>query len=251
MLDVLRLPFRFDPGRLQRDLNSIQASEWVRHFNTREYEGDWSAIPLRSVDGKIGHIYPDPTAGTERFADTVLLELCPYFQEVAATFQCPKQSVRLLRLGVGSRIREHRDYRLGYEDGEIRIHIPVVTHPEVEFYVAGERIAMREGESWYVNFNLPHRLYNGGPADRVHLVIDCEVNDWMRSVFFAENFEQFHRRVLDDPALQCELRAAANAETLALLLVRMGERHGYTFGPHEVEKAVSHARAEWVAGLLA
>lgn len=251
MLDVLRLPFLFDPARLQCDLNSIRASEWVPHFNTREYEGDWSAIPLRSVDGKIGHIYPDPTAGTERFADTPLLALCPYIQDVIAAFQCPKRSLRLLRLGAGSRIREHRDYRLGFEDGEIRVHIPVITNPEVEFYLAGERIPMQEGESWYVNFNLPHRLYNGGPSDRVHLVIDCDVNDWFRSVLFAENFERFHSRVQNDPALQVQLRAAPDAGALVPLLIRIGEEQGYTFGSHEVETALSRARADWVAGLLA
>ncbi len=223
----------------------------MQHFNTREYEGDWSAIPLRSVDGKIGHIYPDPTAGTERFADTPLLALCPYFQEVIAAVSVSKAVSA--SAAAGSWIPNPRAPRLplGYEDGEIRIHIPVITNPEVEFYVAGERIAMQEGESWYVNFNLPHRLYNGSAADRVHLVIDCEVNDWMHSVLYTENFEQFHSRVLDDPALQVQLRTASDIRTLAPLLVRVGQEHGYTFGSREVEAAFSRARADWVAGLLA
>jgi hypothetical protein len=177
MLNSLKLPFRFAPELLTADLQRVQPSDWVRHFNRQEYEGDWSVVPLRSVDGQSGHIYPDPTAGTDRFAETPLLASCSYFQEVIATFQCPKQSVRLLRLGAGSRIREHRDYCLGFNDNELRIHIPVVTSPEVEFYVSGERIVMREGESWYIDFNLPHRIYNGGTIDRIHLVIDCEVND--------------------------------------------------------------------------
>jgi hypothetical protein len=38
---------------------------------------------------------------------------------------------------------------------------------------------MKEGECWYLNFNLPHRVKNSGTADRIHLVIDCVVNDWL------------------------------------------------------------------------
>jgi len=187
MVDVLKLPFRFDPVRLKHELDRLDTSGWIRHYNTRDYEGDWTVYPLRSVGGESNHIYADPTAKADRYAPTPALSGCPYFHQVIDTFECPKLSVRLLRLGIGSRIREHRDYCLGFDDGEIRIHVPVVTSPEVEFYVDSERIVMREGESWYINFNLPHRLYNGGAVDRVHLVIDCVVNDWIRSLFASES----------------------------------------------------------------
>jgi hypothetical protein len=44
---------------------------------------------------------------------------------------------------------------------------------------------MKEGECWYHNFNLPHRVANRGTADRVHLVLDCVLNDWLREVLLA------------------------------------------------------------------
>ena len=44
---------------------------------------------------------------------------------------------------------------------------------------------MSEGEAWYLNFNLPHSVENNGERARVHLVIDCLVNDWMRNFFSA------------------------------------------------------------------
>ncbi len=250
MLNSLKLPFRFAADRLSEDLARVQWSDWVRHFNSQEYEGDWSVAPLRSVEGKAKQIYPDPTAGTERFTDTPLLSACPYFQEVIAAFRCPKQSVRLLRLGAGSRIKEHRDYCLGFDNNELRIHIPVVTSPEVEFYVSGERIVMREGEAWYINFNLPHRIYNGGVTDRIHLVIDCEVNDWVRSVFYARSFGQFREKVLDDPSLQREFRDVPDRAALIPLLFEQGLRHGFAFRANEVEAAMDAARREWMAGSM-
>ena len=49
----------------------------------------------------------------------------------------------------------------------------------------GQRIVMDEGTCWYVNVNFPHRVANRGTADRVHLVIDCIVDDWLRSIMLA------------------------------------------------------------------
>lgn len=184
MINCLKLPFSFDPARLKADLARIAHAEWTPHFNKSYYEGEWSAVALRSVGGVAGQIYPDPTR--KDFADTPVLARCPYIREVLAAFRCPLQSVRLLKLAAGASIREHKDYNLGYEDGEVRIHLPVQTSPLVEFYLAGARVLMNEGESWYVNFNLPHRVNNHGDTDRVHLVLDCVLDDWLRSQFPAE-----------------------------------------------------------------
>ena len=179
MPDAAKLPFHFDVARLQADLANIVADEFVPHFNTAYYSGDWSAVPLRSVGGRTDQIYPDPTS-KNNFADTPLLARCPYLRAVLAQFHCPLQAVRLLRLKVGAVIKEHRDHELGFEDGEVRLHIPVITNPEVEFTLNQIRILMNEGECWYLNVNQPHRVANRGTADRIHLVIDCVVNDWLR-----------------------------------------------------------------------
>ncbi|QSQ25440.1 aspartyl/asparaginyl beta-hydroxylase domain-containing protein [Pyxidicoccus parkwayensis] len=180
--DRLRLPFHFDAARLQEDLARLGPDIWVPHFNKRNYEGEWSGVPLRSIGGEEGRIYPDPT-GRERYADTPLLARCPAFREVLSTIQCPIGSARLLKLAAGAVIREHTDYNLGFEDGEVRLHVPIVTHPDVAFYLSGRRVVLQPGECWYLNFNLPHRVENPSDTDRVHLVMDCVVDDWLRGVF--------------------------------------------------------------------
>jgi len=186
MLASLKFPFEFNVVRLQSDLALIQPDEWQRHFNTSIYEGDWSGVALRAVPDSRVSIYPDPTA-TDNFADTEVLTRCSYFREVLSAFQCPLTSARLLRLKARSNIREHRDYKLGFEDGETRVHVPIMTEPAVAFYVASQRIPMALGECWYVNVNLPHRVDNESDHDRVHLVIDCVVNDWLAAFFPAED----------------------------------------------------------------
>lgn len=181
MPDAVKLPLQFDVARLQADLARIMTTEFVPHFNTAYYEGDWSAVPLRSIGGRMDQIYPDPTA-KDSFADTPLLARCGYIREALAMLRCPQQSVRLLRLKAGSVIKEHCDHELGFEDGEVRLHIPVATNPQVEFVLNQVRVIMKEGECWYLNVNRPHRVANRGTADRVHLVVDCVVNDWLRGL---------------------------------------------------------------------
>ena len=186
LADSLRLPFRFEPSLLQADLAGILAGEYVPHFNTAYFQGDWSGVPLRSVGGSATAIYPDPTA-KDKFADTPLLARCPYVQQVLGALPCPHQTVRFLRLKAGSIIKEHRDYDLGFDEGEVRLHVPVITHAEVEFVLDQKRVIMNEGECWYLNVNLPHRVANRGPTDRIHLVIDCVVNDWLRELLLVTN----------------------------------------------------------------
>lgn len=195
-MNYIQLPLRFDPERLHRDLEKVPDNEWVVHFNKYLYKGEWSAAALRSGKGDTSDI----VAGINdagQYENTPLLDRCPYFKEVMDTFQCPKQSVRLMKLCAGSEIGAHEDCRLDYEEGEVRIHVPVQTNPHLEFYLSGERVGMEEGESWYMNFNLTHRIINRGNADRIHLVMDCEVNDWLRDLFNAAGYKKVEKDELE------------------------------------------------------
>jgi hypothetical protein len=178
VISRVRLPLRFDAEALEADVERLAPDEWVPHFNTGIYEGDWSGVSLRSVGGKPTQLYPDPTADGDH-ADTETLGRCPAIAAALRQFECRLQVVRLLRLGPGASIGEHRDYRLGHEDGEVRFHVPITTNPGVEFVHEGELVPMEPGETWYLDFNQPHRVVNRGDGPRVHLVIDCYVNDWV------------------------------------------------------------------------
>lgn len=181
MISVLRLPFEFDAESLKGDLQNFAPEDWTPHFNTQNYEGDWSGIALRATEGAHVQLYPDPTA--TGFEDTEMLSRCTYIPAVLKAFECELETVRFLRLGAGATIREHRDYKLGFEDGIARVHIPVKTNSQVEFFLNRKRVEMQEGEAWYLNFNLHHSVKNNSDEDRVHLVVDCIVNDWLREFF--------------------------------------------------------------------
>ncbi len=180
VIKSLQLPFEFDAATMQQEVDSLSAN-WMLHYNKRDYEGEWSALPLRSANGSLRNVHAD--SPNEAFANTPLLDECPYIKSVMDTLQCEKRAVRLLKLRPGAVIKEHRDIELNFERGEARIHVPIMTNEDVLFYLNGERQVLNTGECWYMNFNLKHAITNNGVTDRTHLVMDCIANDWLRDLF--------------------------------------------------------------------
>jgi len=184
--DRIRLPLAFDPAQLAADLAHFDAGDWTRHFVTGNFEGDWSALPLRAPAGethKLRMIYPDPTA--DRFVDTDLLDRAPYIRAVLARLECPLRVVRLMRLTPGSRIKEHVDPDIDAETGMARLHVPIATGPGVEFLVGGKPVEMAPGSLWYLRLADPHSVINRGAEERVHLVIDVDVNAWLMALLLS------------------------------------------------------------------
>ena len=162
---------------MEEDVRAIQTAGWSPHFNTQYYDGDWSGIPLRS-NSLTGPLYIDPSR-PDAFADLPILDQSTYLREVFAAFQAPLRSVRFLKLAPGACIREHRDFGLDLEEGVARIHIPIMTNPDVDFVLGGRMLKLLAGECWYLNLDLPHSVMNRGQTDRIHLVIDLVANSWL------------------------------------------------------------------------
>jgi hypothetical protein len=96
-----------------------------------------------------------------------------------------------MRLTPGSVIKEHNDNDLDVEHGVVRIHIPIITNPGVEFELNRSRIVMQPGSAWYLRLSDPHRVANRGASDRVHMVVDALANDWMLTLLERAAEEQF------------------------------------------------------------
>ena len=143
--DRLPLSLHFDPALLVRDLQRLEEHSWIDHFVKENYTGQWDVLPLRGTAGAthpVMMIYSDPAC--REFADTPFLEQAPYLREVLGAFRCPLLSVRLMRLTPGSEIKEHRDYDLSAELGQVRLHVPITTNPGVEFLLNGTRVLIND-----------------------------------------------------------------------------------------------------------
>lgn len=176
------------------DVLGFLDDNWQPHFNTRDYEGDWEVLALRSPGGT-DSIIPEAINGENEFKDTPYMHKMLSVKGLMDKLHCPVTSVRLLNLKAGAIIKQHRDVELAYEKGCARLHFPVQTNNLVEFYVNDTRVNMLPGECWYINANLPHRVANYGATDRIHLVMDCEVNDWLKNIFELSEKTTFKQKL--------------------------------------------------------
>ena len=184
--DRVRLPFDFDPVSLAADLGQFDEHEWTSHFVRDNYQGDWSALPLRSAAGETHPKRMIYTGLTDRpYVDTPLLDRAPNLRQALARFECELRSVRLMRLGPGSLIREHFDPDLDAAEGSARLHVPLTSNEGVEFRLNGVPVDMEPGSVWYLRLADPHSADNRGSTDRIHLVIDAVVNDWLQQMLRA------------------------------------------------------------------
>jgi aspartyl/asparaginyl beta-hydroxylase (cupin superfamily) len=176
-----KLGISYDADAMAREINELP-SGWSPHFNVSSYSGKWEALSLRSVDGQVNTIIPHLSSSVTYY-DTSLMDKCPSVKQLVSHLLCEVLSVRFMRLPAGSVIKEHTDPELSFEQGEVRLHFPLVTNEQVDFRVDKKRVVMPKGSAWYINANLPHSVSNAGASDRVHLVIDCCVNEWIHELF--------------------------------------------------------------------
>ncbi|MGH7237892.1 MAG: aspartyl/asparaginyl beta-hydroxylase domain-containing protein [Candidatus Saccharimonadales bacterium] len=198
MVRYAKLSLPFDAKAVQNELLSVN-EEWQAHFNIAHYQGAWTVLALRSPSGDHKNIIPELQVHSE-YRDTAYMEYFPAVKKLVSAINCPVMAVRFLNLQAGAFIKQHRDNELAFEKGEARLHFPIITNPGVEFYIEDDRILLNEGECWYINANLPHRVCNQGLIDRIHLVIDCKVNNWLKDVI-TSSAEISHKEEKTDPAL--------------------------------------------------
>lgn len=178
IISYARLPLSYPWQQMQTEVQRLQ-QDWLPHFNAQHYEGSWTALALRSPGGETNQVVPD-AIGNQAYANTPLMQELPAIAGWLETLSCEVMSVRLLNLSAGAVIKTHRDRELSFEQGEARLHLPIFTNPKVVFTINGEALHMPAGECWYLNANLPHSVINESDMDRIHLVVDCVVNDWLQ-----------------------------------------------------------------------
>ena len=216
MIRYAKLSLPFDAKLTQSELLTTK-DEWLPHFNTSYYEGSWTGIALRSAEGKHTNILPE-LMGEPEYRDTIYMSRFPSVIKLLAGLACPVMSVRFLNLQAGAIIKEHTDEGLLFEQQEVRLHFPVFTNPGVEFYVDSERVIMDVGDCWYMNAHLPHSVANNSDTDRIHLVVDCKVNDWLKAMIESSAIISIKEDRLDPQLLMVikELRIQNTATSNAL-----------------------------------
>jgi hypothetical protein len=195
---AVRLDRTFDVDRLQADMKHAYESAEVHMNRTFRHGEGWKTIALYSVDGRTDADALRWAGWKANYQPTPILKECPYFQEIVDSFHCPIYRVRLSKLLAGTAINPHRDQGDTWAIGKVRLHIPIVTNPDVWFFVDDQRVIMNEGELWYADVSPLHSVHNRGTEDRVHMMLDVGVNDWLREQFppetLVERLKNFGQR---------------------------------------------------------
>lgn len=181
MTDRVKLPMSFDVGEMQADLSAAQLHDFI------EYSVLLLTAPSPRGATAAGVRIGDYADGSwAEWHATTLLDSCPSLDRVVALFRSytTVTLARLLRMAPGGMIDEHTDPTLGLEVDKsvIRLTVPIVTNDEAALFLNGTEVPMQPGECWYLRFTDPHRVVNGGPAERIHLSVDMIPNRWVRSL---------------------------------------------------------------------
>lgn len=159
---LLKLPIRFCADTLAGEVALLPIDAWMAH--PQKFDGN-SAVPLVSPGGVMTDEWAGPMGPTQ------FLRSCPYVIEVMQALDSTWGRSRLMALAPGSVVPEHVDIHY-YWRTHLRIHIPVITSPQVSFTCAGETVHMYPGECWLLDSFYRHSVENCGSEDRVHLVLD-------------------------------------------------------------------------------
>ena len=91
--------------------------------------------------------------------------------------------IMLARMSPGGVIHPHRDQNPAAKWPH-KVHVPLLTNPDVTFYVDGKGYRLAEGEAVEVNNMGLHAVENRGSSDRIHLIfeyydLDQPEPDWL------------------------------------------------------------------------
>lgn len=161
--EFIRLPLRVDAERLAAEVAQLPESAWRPH--PQGFAGN-SALALVAASGDPER---DDLVGPMRA--TPQLATCPYLRQVLASFSAVLGRTRLMRLEGNAEAIRHTDTSYYWFD-RARVHVPVVTHPDVVFQCGEQVRHMAAGDVWIFNTWQPHRVLNPRPTERIHLVAD-------------------------------------------------------------------------------
>lgn len=159
----LQLPISFDADALAAEIAALSESAWRPH--PQGFVGN-SAIPLVARDGD-----PSSDAVSGPMRPTPQLMACPSLMQTMAAIGGVWGRSRLMRLSGNAEVQSHVDVDYYWRE-HIRVHVPIVTQPEVRFECGNAALNMAAGECWLFDTWSRHRVLNSAERSRIHLVAD-------------------------------------------------------------------------------
>ena len=190
-----KLEIQFSDGELQRIVDYCnsdqQYSPVITKYNKKE---NWKAISIKGFSQDPLVISKPNVLGVGSGGNLQETPFVDRFQirSILAKIPAMTERVRLMKLEAGTKISKHTD-KVDKDIKSrkiIRLHIPIITNDNVKMISWLDKntpmeLKMKKGEWWWLDVSKAHSVLNESDVDRVHLVIDVFVNNYMSEVMYG------------------------------------------------------------------
>lgn len=192
---------------IQEEIEKMESgiNPWMQHYSSYNKRQSWTAFALKGFDNLDPGFIIKPAEMAKKWKDehperlAARCDWTPAAEGFPKTIKilkdkipCEFQRVRFMRLASGggelTRHADITDPEAGIMDEKIaRLHIPIATAPGCVFNswdLNGNKITLHFAERglYYLDTRKPHAVVNTSPATRIHLVVDCYSNSWLRGM---------------------------------------------------------------------
>jgi hypothetical protein len=161
-----------DKSTIDETLNELKNYNWSPVWADKRYAGEhWMTCPL-----------------IEDFHKTPNFKIFQLSSIIEEKMKCKIKNLMFYAMLPGGDIPPHRDMVGNVGLGGLRLHVPIITNEKVNFIVDGQKVIMSQGELWALDTSYTHSVSNFGNNNRIHLVMDVIVNDWVINLLPPKNF---------------------------------------------------------------
>ncbi len=173
------------------EVNTVRAKTGTNIQTGPHHNGRWQRLGLYGPSGD--HERTHFRKG-ERAEKTEPLKSMPTVEAMLDSLPGTIRSASVSDMEPGAYLRWHRDVEQSVDIDQVRLHLPIKTSPDAVLELGHHSFTMPEGELWYGDFSFPHRVWNKGDEDRIHLLIVLNNDEAAKAMFPPEFLEQAPRR---------------------------------------------------------
>jgi len=168
---------------MQREVSNVK-EDWTNVYSDY-HTGGWQTLSLWNRSSK-----PTDTVIEDcEPVETSLLEKMPVTRDVLRGLGFRYMWVRLAKLQVNAFMHEHRDYQELRNAHRLRLHIPIITNPFSSIVIDHTRVHLALGYVWKLNPIHRHAASNFGKEPRIHIIMDCYVDEALDALVAAETLD--------------------------------------------------------------
>lgn len=216
---------------MQREVSGLKEA-WTNVYSDY-HTGGWQTLSLWNRSSKPGDTVIEDCEPVE----TSLLENMPVTRDVLRGLGFRYMWVRLAKLQVNAFMHEHRDYQELKNVRRLRLHLPIITNPFSSIVIDHTRVHLALGYVWKLNPIHRHAASNFGKEPRIHIIMDCYVDDALDALVAAETLDPICVYGLP-PASSDELEETVNAAQ------RLAHNGDYPAAEHHILKMFHEYKLE-------